>query len=105
MFQQYFTYDKLNSGKIMIAVIFFGLSEAMGGDSCRRSCSRIRCKTGWTYTNQPESTTHHDIQVLLICKADQLNVTTNLAESWMHVRTKFDGGKVINQSQSGSWEH
>lgn len=23
----------------------------------------------------------------------------------MHVRTKFDGGKVINISQSGSWEH
>lgn len=51
-----------------------------------------------------------DIQVLLsrlIGKADQLlgNVTTNLAESWMHIRTKFDGGKVINRSQSGSWEH
>ncbi len=23
----------------------------------------------------------------------------------MHVRCKFDGGKVINRSQSGSWEH
>ena len=30
---------------------------------------------------------------------------TNLAESWMHVRSKFNGGKVINRSQSGSWEH
>ncbi len=40
----------------------------------------------------------------LVAKAEQLidNVTTNLAESWMHVRTKFDGGKVINRSQSGS---
>ena len=52
----------------------------------------------------------HDIQVILtrlVAKAPQLigNFTTNLAESWMHVRTKFDGGKVINQSQSGSWEH
>ncbi len=53
---------------------------------------------------------YHDIQVILsrlVVKAVQLidNVTTNLAESWMHVRTKFDGGKVINRSQSGSWEH
>ena len=49
---------------------------------------------------------HHDIQVILsrlVAKAEQLidNVTTNLAESWMHVRSKFDGGKVINRSQSG----
>lgn len=52
----------------------------------------------------------HDIQVILsrlIGKASQLidNATTNLAECWMHIRTKFDGGKVINRSQSGSWEH
>jgi len=33
------------------------------------------------------------------------NHTTNLAECWMHIRAKFDGGKVINRSQSGSWEH
>ena len=32
------------------------------------------------------------------------NFTTNLAESWTHIRAKFDGGKVINRSQSGSWE-
>ncbi len=32
------------------------------------------------------------------------NFTTNLAESWMHVRTEFKGGNVINQSQSGSWQ-
>ena len=32
------------------------------------------------------------------------NFTTNLAESWMHVRTKFDGGKQINRIQSGAWE-
>ena len=43
----------------------------------------------------------------LACKASQLitNETTNMAESWMHVRCKYDGGKVINRSQSGSWEH
>ena len=52
----------------------------------------------------------HEIQVAvsrLVCKAAQLihNFTTNLAESWMHIRCKFDGGKVVNRSQSGSWEH
>ena len=30
------------------------------------------------------------------------NCTTNLAECWMHIRTKFDCGKQINQSQQGS---
>ena len=39
-------------------------------------------------------------------KAAQLigNCTTNLAECWMHIRTKFYGGNVVNRSQSGSWE-
>ena len=49
----------------------------------------------------------HDVQVLvtrLVGKAHQL-LGTNLAESWMHIRSKFDGGKVIHRSQSGSWEH
>lgn len=52
----------------------------------------------------------HDIQVLvvsrLVGKAHQLikNFTTNLAENWMQIRCKFDGGKVINRSQSGSCE-
>ena len=43
----------------------------------------------------------------LVAKAGQLigNFTTNLVECWMHMRTKFDGGKVINRSQSGSFEH
>ena len=52
----------------------------------------------------------HDIQTLvsiLVSKSRQLlgNHTTNLAEGWMHIRCKFDGGKVVNRSQSGSWEH
>ena len=52
----------------------------------------------------------HDIQALLgrlVGKARQLlsNETTNLAENWMNVRAKFDGGKVINLSQSDSWQH
>ena len=32
------------------------------------------------------------------------NFTTNLAEGYMNIRCKFDGGKQINRSQSGSWE-
>ncbi len=51
----------------------------------------------------------YDIQVCvsrLATKAPQLigNFTTNLAEGWMNIRCKYDGGKVINRSQSGSWE-
>lgn len=51
---------------------------------------------------------HHDIQVQLsrlIGKADQLigNQTTNLAESWMNIRAKFDGGKYKNRIQKGSF--
>lgn len=52
----------------------------------------------------------HDIQVLvsmLVSKAGQLihNLTTNVAENWMHTRCKFDGGKVVNHVQSGSREN
>ena len=41
----------------------------------------------------------HDVQMLvsrLVEKAPQLidNFTTNLAEAWIHVGSKFDGGKV-----------
>lgn len=32
------------------------------------------------------------------------NFTTNLAESWMNIRAKFDGGKQYNRSQRGSWD-
>ena len=39
-----------------------------------------------------------------ICMFSAGNFTTNLAESWMHIQAKFDGSKVINRSQSGSWE-
>lgn len=58
---------------------------------------------------RPVSIIVHDLQVCvsrLVAKAPQLigNFTTNLAEGWMNIRCKFDGGKVINRSQSGSWE-
>ena len=33
------------------------------------------------------------------------NFTTNLAEGWwMHIRSKFDGGKQINRSQGSAWK-
>ena len=52
----------------------------------------------------------HDISVVLsrlVAKSKQLigNYTANLAERWLHIKAKFDGRKVINRSQSGSWEH
>lgn len=31
------------------------------------------------------------------------NFTTNLAECWMHIRSKFDGGKFFNHCLRGSW--
>ena len=31
------------------------------------------------------------------------NYTINLAECWMHIRSKFDGGKVFNHCLRGSW--
>ena len=52
----------------------------------------------------------HDIQMIvsrLVCKSERLiaNCTTNLAENWMQIRWKFDGGKVVNRSHSESWEN
>ncbi|KAJ8313214.1 hypothetical protein KUTeg_009233 [Tegillarca granosa] len=32
------------------------------------------------------------------------NHTTNLAESWMAIRAKFDGGKFYNRCNRGSWQ-
>ena len=49
-----------------------------------------------------------DVTLLLnrvAAKSERLleNTTTNLAESWMHIRSKFDGEKVFNLCNSGSW--
>ena len=48
-----------------------------------------------------------DVQIILNRIADKSerligNFTTNLAESWMAIRSKFDGGKVINRCGRGS---
>ena len=47
----------------------------------------------------------HDYLSFMADKAEKLigNFTTNLVESWMGQRSKFDGGKSINRCQSGSW--
>jgi hypothetical protein len=39
-------------------------------------------------------------------KADRLidNFTSNLAEAWMNIRAKFDGGKFYNRCNRGSWQ-
>lgn len=65
---------------------------------------------GHTTTKPINSKMLHDIQMAvskLAAKAAQLidNETTNLAESWMHVRMKFDGGKNIHRGQNGVWQH
>ena len=40
-----------------------------------------------------------------VAKASRLlgNFTSNLAECWMAIRAKFDGGKQINRVQKGAW--
>ena len=50
--------------------------------------------------------TYNRLVSRLASKASQLigNFTTNLAENWMNIRAKFDGGKMFNRSQAGSWE-
>lgn len=72
--------------------------------------SELEARQGALTPTNMDPRLYHDIQVQvsrLVSKASQLigNETTNLAESWMNIRSKFDGGKVINRSQSGSWEH
>lgn len=58
----------------------------------------------------PDPHLMHDIQIIvgcLVAKADKLiqNSTTNIAENWMQIRYKFDGGKYVKCSQSGSFQH
>ncbi len=72
--------------------------------------TEFEARLGGITHSEVDSKMLHDISTLvsrLVAKSNQLvgNHTTNLAECWMHIRTKFDGGKVINRSQSGSWEH
>ena len=80
--------------------------ETLADDS---ATERVARQGGLTPTKVNDNMLH-DIQAVLnrlVGKANKLlgNHTTNLAECWMHMRTKFDGGKVINRSQSSSWEH
>lgn len=49
-----------------------------------------------------------DVSVFLNRLADKSNrllgnFTTNLAENWMSIRCKFDGGKNVNRCSRGSW--
>ncbi len=74
------------------------------------SVTQHEARQGGSTPMKPNPKMMHDIQTALsrlVSKASQLieNVTTNVAECWMHIRSKYDGGKVINRSQSGSWEH
>lgn len=80
--------------------------ETLANDSVTENESR----SGRQLPAEVDQQMLHDIQVILsrlVAKARQLirNFTTNLAEGWMNIRCKFDGGKVVNRSQSGSWEH
>ena len=55
-------------------------------------------RRGGLFPTDIDNKMYRDIQVplgRLAAKASQLigNQTTNLAECWMHIRSKFDGGK------------
>ena len=64
---------------------------------------------GKDVTDQLPNGLINDIQCLtqkkLLTKLEQLlgNFTSNLAECWMSIRTKFDGGKRINRCTGSSW--
>ena len=73
------------------------------------SATEHQARHGAPVSTEIDTTMMHDIQVLvsrLVMKARQLikNFTTNLVEGWMQIRSKFVGGKVVNRSQSGSWQ-
>ena len=62
------------------------------------SVTETEAHTGGNTVQELNPQMMHEIQVAiirLVSKAHQLihNFTTNLAENWMHVRCKFDGGE------------
>ena len=68
--------------------------------------SRSACKSSVSMSDLKELI--HDVQIILNRVAEKShrligNFTTNLAESWMAIRAKFDGGKVVNRCGRGSW--
>ena len=115
------THHPVKEGNIchdIIIIIFFSDTADIMVDQERLwhetirddSVTETEARTGGNTMKEVNPQMMHEIQVVisrLVSKAHQLinNFTTNLAENWMHVRCKFDGGKVVNRSQSGSWEH
>ena len=65
-------------------------------------------RLGWQSSSNINTKLLKDVTVLLdrvASKSNRLlgNFTSNLAECWMPIRTKFDGGKVVNHCNRGSW--
>ena len=69
---------------------FIAKSEQLLGKS-------LHCMSGYLWL-------YRHIQNIYFDSCTAGNFTTNLVESWMHIQSKFDGGKQINRSQSGSWQ-
>ena len=101
----YYTYLRLVSAEAMLD------QERMWEDTLADdSATEHEARHGGPVPTEIDTQMMHNIQVIvsrLVTKARQLirNFTTNLVEGWMQIRCKFDGGKVVNRSQSGSWEH
>ena len=78
---------------------------AEGSSLAAQEESRSDCPSGMLDISQEII---NDVRIILRRLADKSsrlieNATSNLAECWMSVRSKFDGGKVINRCGRGSW--
>ena len=68
--------------------------------------ARLRSKV--SYNRKEHGKTIQDVSVFLNRIAEKADrptgcTTSNLAECWMSIRTKFDGGKMYNRCNRGSW--
>ncbi|KAK3099893.1 hypothetical protein FSP39_011406 [Pinctada imbricata] len=101
-----FKYNVDNDDSSIVDVLDEQVNQWTEGCSLE-SQEDARCGTAINYSDVE----HHiikDVSFILNRiseKADRLigNNTTNLAEAWMHIRSKFDGGKVLNLCNKGSW--
>lgn len=78
--------------------------------NCDDPATESEARHGGPVPTEMDPEMMHDIQVLvsrIVTKARKLlkNLTTNLVERWLQISFKFGDGKVVNQSQSGSWEN
>ncbi len=82
-----------------MAEMWENIDNEVDQESSRTDCGAI---------DQLEGDLLRDVSIILgrlVAKADKLinNETSNLAENWMAIRSKFDGGKKVNHCGRLSW--